>query len=148
MRTLIVLTGPEIPKGECGSGCLKKETFSYLGVGNTMTTFTSAKTKIYRRSSFFLICLFLISLQFKLDLYCLFPLTRWTEVFLIKTGVESGPRGREADPTRVAEGVARAVGVALLPALPKLREEGLSPLAVRVSLDQDNVRCAIFILIN
>jgi hypothetical protein len=64
---------------------------------------------------------------------------RWTEVFLIKTsGGESG-RGREADPTRVAESVARAVGVALSPALTRLKQEGLSPLAVRVTLDQDNV---------
>jgi hypothetical protein len=60
-------------------------------------------------------------------------------VFLIKTtGGESG-RGREADPTRVAESVARAVGVALSPALTRLKQEGLSPLAVRVTLDQDNV---------
>ncbi len=60
-------------------------------------------------------------------------------MFLIKTsGGESG-RGREADPTRVAESVARAVGVALSPALTRLKQEGLSPLAVRVTLDQDNV---------
>jgi hypothetical protein len=76
---------------------------------------------------------------------------RWTEVFLIKTGAEGGPRGRETDPARVAEGVARAVGVALLPALPKLKEEGLSPLAVRITLDQDNVSvsslfCGFFLL--
>ena len=42
-------------------------------------------------------------------------------------------------PARAAEGIARAVSVALLPHLQALKEEGLTPLAVRVTLDQDNV---------
>jgi hypothetical protein len=71
---------------------------------------------------------------------------RWTEVFLIKTQSENGSRGRESDVTRVAESVARAVGVALLPYLVRLKEEGLSPLAVRIIIDQDNVSSARFYL--
>jgi len=63
---------------------------------------------------------------------------RWTEVFLITTP-DPAARGGEPEPTRVAEGVARAVGVALLPHLGLLKEAGLSPLAVRVTLNQDNV---------
>ena len=63
-------------------------------------------------------------------------LIRWTEVFLLATG----GAGAEQDPARAAEGVARAVCVALLPSLPKLKQEQLSPLAVRVSTSPDNVR--------
>ena len=48
--------------------------------------------------------------------------------------------GDPPDPARAAEGVARAVYVALMPHLLQLKEEGLSPLAVRVSLEPDNVR--------
>ena len=48
--------------------------------------------------------------------------------------------GDPPDPARAAEGVARAVCVALMPHLLQLKEEGLSPLAVRVSLEPDNVR--------
>ena len=47
--------------------------------------------------------------------------------------------GDPPDPARAAEGVARAVCVALMPHLLQLKEEGLSPLAVRVSLEPDNV---------
>ncbi len=88
-------------------------------------------------------------------------LIRWSEVFLIDS--EEGGGGRSAagrlsssplhhvpndddhdvalgdppDPTRAAELVARAVSVALLPHLPTLNQEQLSPLAVRVCLDLD-----------
>ena len=48
-------------------------------------------------------------------------------------------------PARAAEGIARAVSVALLPHLQALKEEGLTPLAVRVTLDQDNVSHLILI---
>ena len=63
---------------------------------------------------------------------------RWTEVFLLKIPDQAN-RSRDPDPTRVAEEVARAVGVALVPLLSDLKKENLSPLAVRVSLDEDNV---------
>lgn len=67
-------------------------------------------------------------------------LIRWTEVFLINTGDKGSPiHGDPPDPARAAEGVARAVCVALMPHLLQLKEEGLSPLAVRVSLEPDNV---------
>ena len=51
--------------------------------------------------------------------------------------------GDPPDPARAAEGVARSVCVALMPHLAQLKQEGLSPLAVRVCLDPDNVsiRC-------
>ena len=48
------------------------------------------------------------------------------------------------DPSRLASHVAKAVCVALLPHLDKLREEELSPLAVRVCLDPENVRPIFF----
>ena len=47
--------------------------------------------------------------------------------------------GDAPPPARAAESIARAVSVALLPHLHNLKEEGLTPLAVRVTLDQDNV---------
>ena len=86
---------------------------------------------------------------------------RWTEVFLINSGEGGGGRldagrlsssplhhvpndddhdvalGGHPDPTRTDEGVAQAVSVALLPHLPTLNQEQLSPLAVRVCLDLD-----------
>ena len=58
-------------------------------------------------------------------------------MFLIKTPELRG--GRDPDPTRVAEGAARAVGIALIPHLANLKKDNLSPLAVRITLDQDNV---------
>jgi len=67
-------------------------------------------------------------------------LIRWTEVFLINTGDKGTPtHGDPPDPARAAEGVARSVCVALMPHLAQLKQEGLSPLAVRVCLDPDNV---------
>ena len=59
-------------------------------------------------------------------------LIRWTEVFIISS-VDP------PDPARAAEGVARAVCLALLPSLTIMKEADLSPLAVRVSTDPDNV---------
>ena len=59
-------------------------------------------------------------------------LIRWTEVFIISS---LDP----PDPARAAEGVARAVCLALLPSLPSMKDGDLSPLAVRVSTDPDNV---------
>ena len=59
-------------------------------------------------------------------------LIRWTEVFIISS---LDP----PDPARAAEGVARAVCVALLPNLTMMKDGDLSPLAVRVSTDPDNV---------
>jgi len=67
-------------------------------------------------------------------------LIRWTEVFLINTGEAGTPtHGDPPDPARAAEGVARSVCVALMPHLAQLKGEGLSPLAVRVCLDPENV---------
>jgi len=67
-------------------------------------------------------------------------LIRWTEVFLINTGDKGTPtHGDPPDPARAAEGVARSVCVALMPHLAQLKQEELSPLAVRVCLDPDNV---------
>lgn len=51
---------------------------------------------------------------------------------------EAGP-GDAPDPARAAEGVARAVCVALLPHITQMKDQALSPLAVRVSTDPDNV---------
>ena len=47
--------------------------------------------------------------------------------------------GEPPDPARASEGVARAVGVALLPSLDNIKSQELSPLAVRVSTEPDNV---------
>ena len=64
-------------------------------------------------------------------------LYRWTELFLIR---HEGPRaGQERDPTRIAEGIARAVGAPLVPHLQTLKQDNSTPLAVRVTLDTENV---------
>ena len=47
--------------------------------------------------------------------------------------------GDPPDPARAAEGVARSVCLALMPHLAQLKGEGLTPLAVRVCLEPDNV---------
>ena len=52
-----------------------------------------------------------------------------------------------ADPARVASHIAKAVCVALLPHLAKLKEENLSPIAVRVCLDPENVSLSILTFI-
>lgn len=67
-------------------------------------------------------------------------LIRWTEVFLINTG-EAGtpPPGDPPDPARASEGVARATCIALLPHLNQLKMDDLTPVGVRVVLDQDKV---------
>ena len=71
---------------------------------------------------------------------------RWTELFLIK---HEGPRsGQERDPTRIAESVARAVGMALTSHLNTLKEENCTPLAVRITLDQDNVRNYFYFMLS
>jgi len=64
-------------------------------------------------------------------------LIRWTELFLIKN--EGARPGQERDPTRLAESVARAVGAALIPHLNNLKQENCTPLAVRITLDPENV---------
>lgn len=66
---------------------------------------------------------------------------RWTELFLLPT---SGPQNDHGDfsdppdPARVASHIAKAVCNALQPHLAKLRDQDLTPLAVRVSLDPEN----------
>ena len=47
--------------------------------------------------------------------------------------------GDPPDPARASEGVARGVCVALLPGLATLKSSDLSPLAIRVSTQPDNV---------
>ena len=68
-------------------------------------------------------------------------LIRWTEVFLISTNssTNTGSLTEPPDPARASEGVARSVCVALLPSLDMIRQQELSPLAVRVSTQPDNV---------
>ena len=69
-------------------------------------------------------------------------LIRWTEVFLISSSSSgSGSSGSEqpSEPARASEGVARSVCVALLPSLEMIRSQQLSPLAVRVATQPDNV---------
>jgi len=68
--------------------------------------------------------------------YCLI---RWTEVFLISTQNPNMSQGDPPDPARASEGVARGVCVALLPGLATLKSSDLSPLAIRVSTQPDNV---------
>jgi hypothetical protein len=52
-----------------------------------------------------------------------------------------------ADPSRLASHIAKAACVALLPHLGKLREEDLTPLAVRVCLDPENVKMSLFFIL-
>merc|ERR1712098_590252 len=68
-----------------------------------------------------------------------FCLIRWTEVFLISTQNPNMSQGEPPDPARASEGVARGVCVALLPGLATIKSSELSPLAIRVSTEPDNV---------
>ena len=66
-------------------------------------------------------------------------LIRWTEVFLMPSKNPEQPVQDGNDPARAAGHLARAICVALTPNLAKLKTDNLSPLAVRINLDPDNV---------
>ena len=66
-------------------------------------------------------------------------LIRWTEVFLMPSKNPERPIQDNDDPARAAGHLARAICMALTPNLAKLKSDELSPLAVRVNLDPDNV---------
>ena len=67
-------------------------------------------------------------------------LVRWTEVFLLPSKNPERPGMDVEDPARAAGHLARAICMALMPHLAKLKEADLTPLAVRVNLDPDSVR--------
>ena len=56
--------------------------------------------------------------------------------------------GDPPDPARASEGVARGVCVALLPGLATLKSSDLSPLAIRVSTQPDNVSKSLLLFKN
>ena len=66
-------------------------------------------------------------------------LVRWTEVFLLPSKNPERPGMDVEDPARAAGHLARAICMALMPHLAKLKEADLTPLAVRVNLDPDSV---------
>ena len=66
-------------------------------------------------------------------------LVRWTEVFLLPSKNPERPGMDAEDPARAAGHLARAICMALLPHMAKLKEADLTPLAVRVNLDPDSV---------
>ena len=72
-------------------------------------------------------------------------LVRWTELFLLPTRDQRATEGEydggpgQDETARAAGVIAKAVCVALVPHLEKLKEADLSPLAVRVNLDPENV---------
>ena len=70
-------------------------------------------------------------------------LIRWTEVFLMPSkNPEQRPGGVQDggdDPARAAGHLARAICTALTPNLAKLKNDDLTPLAVRINLDPENV---------
>ena len=57
-----------------------------------------------------------------------------------KCGVHRAP-----DPSRITSHIAKAISMALLPNLKQLKAENLSPLAVKVCLDPENVRSHLVI---
>jgi len=69
-------------------------------------------------------------------------LIRWTEVFLMPSkNPEQRPGGVQDggdDPARAAGHLARAICTALTPNLAKLKNDDLTPLAVRINLDPEN----------
>lgn len=76
-------------------------------------------------------------------------LIRWTEVYVLPNTRETDPSARSTssaedfldppDPTRITSHIAKAVSIALLPHLKHLKSRDLSPVAVRVCLDPENV---------
>ena len=67
---------------------------------------------------------------------------RWTEVFILPNNKENSGNYEylePPDPTRVTSHIAKAISLALLPHLKQLKSQDLSPLAIKVSLDPENV---------
>ncbi|CAH1776117.1 unnamed protein product [Owenia fusiformis] len=64
---------------------------------------------------------------------------RWTEVFFLKNEESGGHRGEPVDLSRLAETLASATCLALAPYLSKLKEAGMTKLALRATIDNDNV---------
>ena len=68
---------------------------------------------------------------------------KWTEVFILpslKECTENADYTEPPDPSRITSHIAKAISMALLPHLKQLKKEDLSPLAVKVCLDPENVR--------
>ena len=68
---------------------------------------------------------------------------KWTEVFILpssKECTENNDYNEPPDPSRITSHIAKAISMALLPHLKQLKKEDLSPLAVKVCLDPENVR--------
>lgn len=66
-------------------------------------------------------------------------LIRWTEIFIIPITGQAGLSSDQIDPTRIASIFAKAICVAMVPYLKQLKKQGLSPFAVKISLDPENV---------
>ena len=66
---------------------------------------------------------------------------RWTEVFMLPNNkiTENVEYIEPPDPSRITSHIAKAISMALLPNLKQLKTENLSPLAVKVCLDPENV---------
>ena len=68
---------------------------------------------------------------------------KWTEVFWLpgnKENTNNTDYTEPPDPTRITSHIAKAISMALLPHLKRLKMEDLSPLAVKICLDPENVR--------
>ena len=74
---------------------------------------------------------------------------KWTEVFILPSSKECSENAdfnEPPDPSRITSHIAKAISMALLPHLKQLKKEDLSPLAVKVCLDPENVRFNIIII--
>jgi MAD (mothers against decapentaplegic) interacting protein len=64
---------------------------------------------------------------------------RWTECFFIKNEEQSNPRFEPVDQSRLAEALAQACCIALTKHLDALKEAGLTKIALRATLDAEQV---------
>ncbi|KAM3915305.1 zinc finger FYVE domain-containing protein 9 isoform 2-T2 [Leptodactylus fuscus] len=64
---------------------------------------------------------------------------RWTEVFFVDTEEQQSGLSDPADHSRLTENVAKAFCLALCPHLKLLKEDGMTRLGLRVTLDSDQV---------
>ncbi|XP_043941949.1 zinc finger FYVE domain-containing protein 9 [Protopterus annectens] len=64
---------------------------------------------------------------------------RWTEVFFLQSDDQLNGLGDPADHSRLTENVAKAFCLALCPHLKLLKEDGMTKLGLRVTLDSDQV---------
>ena len=74
---------------------------------------------------------------------------KWTEVFILPSSKECSENAdfnEPPDPSRITSHIAKAISMALLPHLKQLKKEDLSPLAVKVCLDPENVRFKTIII--